>query len=96
MNLRKQKEEQRRGEERRCGEVVLFAPPVLELPRGSVRPCVRVSLGVPSIRFNARGEPTASLPMNRLSLRNNRSKFKTSGELPIILGESMKEYTSKS
>jgi hypothetical protein len=25
--------------------------------------------------------------MNRLSLRNNRSKFKTAGELPIILEE---------
>ena len=32
--------------------------------------------------------------MNRLSLRNNRLKFKTSRELPNILGESI-EYTSK-
>ena len=30
--------------------------------------------------------------MNRLSLRNNRYKFKTSGKLPIIL-EEMIEYT---
>ena len=30
---------------------------------------------------------------NRLSLRNNRLKFETSGELPIILEESI-EYTS--
>ena len=33
--------------------------------------------------------------MNRLSLRNNRLKLETSGELlPIILQESMGEYTS--
>ena len=31
--------------------------------------------------------------MNRLSLRNNRLRFKTSGELPITLEELM-EYTS--
>jgi hypothetical protein len=30
--------------------------------------------------------------MNRLSLRNNRLQFKTSRNLPIILGKS-KEYT---
>ena len=30
--------------------------------------------------------------MNRLILRNNRLKFKTSGKLPIILDESV-EYT---
>ena len=33
--------------------------------------------------------------MNRLSLRNNRLKVETSGgELPIILEESVEEYTS--
>jgi hypothetical protein len=32
--------------------------------------------------------------MNRLSLRNIRLKFKTSGKLPLIL-EEFKEYTSK-
>ena len=32
--------------------------------------------------------------MNRLSLRNNRLKFKTSGELPVIWEESIEEYTS--
>ena len=31
------------------------------------------------------GEPTVSYKMNRLSLRNNRLKFKTVGKLPIIL-----------
>jgi hypothetical protein len=30
--------------------------------------------------------------MNRLSLRNNRLKFKTAGELPIILEEFIEEY----
>ena len=37
-----------------------------------------------------RGEPV-KLQMNRLSLRNNRLKFKTAGRLPIILQESI-EY----
>ena len=32
--------------------------------------------------------------MNRLSLRNDRLKFGTSGELPIVLEESIDEYTS--
>ena len=36
----------------------------------------------------------AWLQMNRLSSGNNQSKFKTSGNLPIILEES-KEYSSK-
>ena len=31
--------------------------------------------------------------MNWLSLRNNRLKLETSGELPIILEESIAEYT---
>jgi hypothetical protein len=31
--------------------------------------------------------------MNRLSLRINRFKFKTAGELPIVLLEEFKEYT---
>ena len=31
--------------------------------------------------------------MNQLSLRNNRLKFKTSGELPIVLEEYVEEYT---
>ena len=34
------------------------------------------------------------LQMNRLSLRNNRLKLETSGGLPIILEESIEEYTS--
>jgi hypothetical protein len=33
------------------------------------------------------------LPMNRLSFRNNRSNFKTAGELQIILEEFIEEYT---
>ena len=33
------------------------------------------------------------LQMNRLRLRNNRLKFKTSGKLPIILEEFIEEYT---
>ena len=37
--------------------------------------------------------PVVSLQMNRLSWRNKRLKFKTSGNLPIILEESI-EYTS--
>ena len=34
------------------------------------------------------------LQMNRLSLRNNQLKLETSGGLPVILDESMEEYTS--
>ena len=34
------------------------------------------------------------LQMHRLSLRNNRLKFKTAGKLPIILEESI-EYTTR-
>ena len=40
------------------------------------------------VELRARGGP-----MNRLRLRNNRLKFKTSGALPIISEESI-EYTS--
>jgi hypothetical protein len=32
--------------------------------------------------------------MNQLSLRKNRLKLETSGELPIILEESIEEYMS--
>ena len=39
------------------------------------------------------GRTDRLLQMNRLSLRNNRSKFKTSGRLLIVLEESM-GYTS--
>jgi hypothetical protein len=39
-----------------------------------------------------RGESTGE-QMNRLSLRNNRLKFETSGKLPWIL-EEFREYTS--
>ena len=39
------------------------------------------------------GRTSSELQMNRLSLRNNRSKFETLGELPFILEESI-EYTS--
>ena len=38
------------------------------------------------------GRTSSQLQMNRLSLRNNRLKFKTAGKLPIILEESV-EYT---
>ena len=38
------------------------------------------------------GRTGSSLQMNRLSLRNNRLKFKIAGKLPIILEEFM-EYT---
>jgi hypothetical protein len=31
--------------------------------------------------------------MNRLSLKNNRLKFKTAGKPPTILEESIEEYT---
>ena len=33
------------------------------------------------------GEPTVKLQMNRLSLRNDRLKFKTTGKLPIMFEE---------
>ena len=50
---------------------------------------------VPTVYNYVRGELTGgSLQMDRWSLSNNRLKFETSGELPIILEESMK-YTSK-
>ena len=39
------------------------------------------------------GRTGGKLQMNWLSLRNNQLKFETSGELPIILEESI-EYTS--
>ena len=39
------------------------------------------------------GRIVGRLQMNQLSLRNNRLKFKTSRELPVMLGESI-EYTS--
>ena len=32
--------------------------------------------------------------MNQLSLKNNRLKFESSGELPIVLEESIEEYAS--
>ena len=38
------------------------------------------------------GRTGSSLQMNRLSLRNNRLKFKAAGKLPIILEEFI-EYT---
>jgi hypothetical protein len=41
------------------------------------------------------GRTGRSLQMNRWSLRNNRLKLETAGELPMTLEESM-EYTSKS
>ena len=47
-----------------------------------------MSISVPGETLPAR------LPMDRLSLRNNRLKLETSGDLPIILEESMVEYTS--
>ena len=40
------------------------------------------------------GRTGSSSQMNQLSFRNNRLKFETSGGLPIILKESMEEYTS--
>ena len=43
----------------------------------------------------ARGEPVVSMQMNQLSLRNNRLKLETSGELPVMLEEYLEEYTSK-
>jgi hypothetical protein len=43
------------------------------------------------IKSNERGK--TDLQMNRLSLINEKLKFKTSGKSPIILEESM-EYTS--
>ena len=39
------------------------------------------------------GENRQLITMNRLSLKNNRFKFKTAGTLPIILKESVEEYT---
>ena len=46
---------------------------------------------VRSHTFYDGGEP-AELQMNRLSLKNNRLKFKTAGKLPIVLEEFI-EYT---
>ena len=40
------------------------------------------------------GRTNSYVQMNRLSLRNNRLKLETSGELPIILEESMEEHIS--
>jgi hypothetical protein len=40
------------------------------------------------------GRTGSYLQMNRLSLRNNRLKFKTAGELPIVLEEFI-EYTPR-
>ena len=40
-----------------------------------------------------REQPTAKLDMNHLSLRNNHSKFKTSGKSLFLLDKSM-DYTS--
>ena len=92
----KRRAAQRRGEE--SGEEMWkggFVCAFLPSPNCRVVGCVRACLArVTWLRFNARGEPTASLQMNRLRLRNNRSKVKTAGELPIILEESM-EYASK-
>ena len=47
---------------------------------------------IAGVKSNDRGEPAVSLQMNRLSLRNNRLKFKTAGKLLIILEEFI-EYT---
>ena len=44
------------------------------------------------VHINGQGEPAVSYKLNRLSLRNNRLKFKTAGNLPLIL-EDFKEYT---
>ena len=40
------------------------------------------------------GRTGGQLQMNRFSLRKNRLKFETSGEITIILEESILEYTS--
>ena len=45
-----------------------------------------------SARFYWSGRTGSYLQMNRLSLRNNRLKFKAAGKLPIILEEFI-EYT---
>ena len=42
---------------------------------------------------NCSGRTGGWLQMNRLCFRNNRLKVETSGELPIILEESIDEYT---
>ena len=52
---------------------------------------VYVQNGLERPKPSERGEPTAKLQMNRLSLRNNRLKFKTSENLPINL-EEFREY----
>ena len=39
------------------------------------------------------GRTNSYLQMNRLSLKNNQSKFKTTWELPIILEELIELYT---
>ena len=39
------------------------------------------------VAINDRGEPEVKLQMNQLSLRNNRLKFETSGQSPIISEE---------
>ena len=46
-----------------------------------------------SVRLYDQGDPAVSqLQMNRLSLRNNRLKFKIAGKLRVILEEII-EYT---
>ena len=40
-----------------------------------------------SIMYNDQGDLAVRLQMNWLNLRNNRLKFKTSGELPITFEE---------
>ena len=42
------------------------------------------------------GRIDRQLQMNRLSLRNNQLKFKTSGQLPMVLEESMEDISNQS
>ena len=48
------------------------------------------------VRVSMNGGTDCQLQMNRLSLRNNRLPFKTSGKLPISLDESMEPTYLKS
>ena len=68
-------------------------PVHLQLTAGSSRTYDMCKLNIVTSTQHCSGRTGGWLQMNRLSLRNNRWKFETSGELPIALEESI-EYTS--
>ena len=68
----------------KCYYLVLFLTPLV----------ISIIVTTSSSLDHCSGRTGGWLQMKRSSLRNNRLKFETSGELPIILGESIDEYTS--